>query len=548
MADVIDIPLARVSCRAQVGLQAPLVHVEVSVADGLPAFFIVGLAATVVKESKERVRAALINSGFRFPSGRITVSLAPADVPKAGGRFDLPIALGILIASGQIVPCVDGPLTQEFYGELGLSGELRPIHGLILAAANASRCGHELIVPRASAREALMVALTPVIPAEHLLDVCRHLEGKRVLEPLPPLVGADGPVPGDGRLDLTDIRGQNHAKQALVIAAAGGHSLLLVGPPGTGKSMLAQRLPGILPPLSRSEALEVASIASVSSSGFDAAQFGQRPFRSPHHGASDAALVGGGAQAKPGEVSLAHRGVLFLDELPEFGRRVLEALREPLEAGVVSVSRAARQTQYPAAFQLVAAMNPCPCGRLGDPSGRCRCSPAEIQRYRGKISGPLLDRIDMHVEMPCVDLSAFDGEGDRGETTAAAAHRVSEARGVQMQRQGVCNARLADSLVERWCSPDRAGREVLDLAMRRFGFSARTRGRILKVARTIADLDGEARVGVAHVSQAVLLRCFDRTPGGAPGTSSEGSPSRALNPSEEVEATSPSAPCDPRPA
>ncbi|HVW71342.1 MAG TPA: YifB family Mg chelatase-like AAA ATPase, partial [Steroidobacteraceae bacterium] len=415
MAEIAAAALARVPCRAQVGLHAPLVHVEVSVADGLPAFFIVGLPATVVKESKERVRAALINSGFHFPNGRITVSLAPADVPKAGGRFDLPIALGILIASRQIDPG-DGRrrMTQEFYGELGLSGELRPVPGLILAAAHASRCGHELIVPRASASEAVMAALTPVRAADHLLDVCRHLEGKKPLDALTPLVRDDLSSKEGSLLDLTDIRGQNHAKYALVIAAAGGHSLLLIGPPGSGKSMLAQRLPGILPPLSKSEALEVASIASASSSGFDATQFGRRPFRSPHHSASDAALVGGGAQAKPGEVSLAHHGVLFLDELPEFGRRVLEALREPLEAGVVSVSRAARQTQYPAGFQLIAAMNPCPCGRLGDPSEECRCSPAEIQRYRAKISGPLLDRIDMHVEMPRVDLSEFDDVADRG--------------------------------------------------------------------------------------------------------------------------------------
>lgn len=539
-ADVEIIP-ARVLCRAQVGLQAPLVHVEVSVSAGLPAFFMVGLPAIVVKESKERVRAALLSSGFKFPSGRITVSLAPAEVPKAGGRFDLPIAVGILIASGQIRCRERGVVTQELYGELGLGGELRPVRGLILAAAQASRCGHELIVPRANASEVLMVALSPVRPADHLLEVCRHIERKKLLDALPALVAEDSATKPGSLLDLADIRGQEHAKQALVIAAAGGHNLLLIGPPGSGKTMLAQRLPGLLPPLSKHEALEVASIAAASNAGFNETSFGRRPFRSPHHGASDAALVGGGAQARPGEVSLAHHGVLFLDELPEYGRKVLEALREPLEAGVVSVSRAAFQTQYPAAFQLIAAMNPCPCGRWGDPSGECRCSPAQIQRYRGKISAPLLDRIDMHVEMPRVELKVFEGRAHCGETSASAALRVLEARKTQTERQGICNARLSDALVSRWCSPGPAGERVLELATRRLGFSARARGRILKLARTIADLDGETSVGVSHVSQAVLLRCFDRT------MLNGVSPGRYDKPGD-AETTSPSAPCDPRPA
>jgi magnesium chelatase family protein len=523
--------LARVSCRGQIGLHAPLVHVEVSVGAGLPAFCIVGLPATVVKESKERVRAALVHSNFEFPAGRITVNLAPADLPKEGGRFDLPIALGILIASGQVHPAshvAHSSDIQEFYGELGLGGELLPTRGLLLAAAHASRHGHEIILPRVNAREALIVARTPVRAAGHLLEVCAHLEGKLLLEPLTPAVNLATPFDalpdGGGRvrgllehpsartpLDLHDIRGQSHAKCALVVAAAGSHSLLMIGPPGSGKSMLAQRLPGLLPPLTEVEALDVASIASVSTTGFNASQFGQRPFRSPHHSASAAALVGGGRCAKPGEVSLAHHGVLFLDELPEFERRVLESLREPLEAGMVSVSRAALQTQYPAAFQLIAAMNPCPCGRQGDPSGNCNCTPAEVQRYRSKISGPLLDRIDMHVEVPRVELHEFEESVVKGESTSSAAARVVHARQLQLKRQGVCNARLPDADIERWCRPDRTGRSILERSMKSLGLSARARGRILKLARTIADLDGEDTIAAPHVSQAVMLRCLDRT-------------------------------------
>jgi magnesium chelatase family protein len=333
-----------------------------------------------------------------------------------------------------------------------------------------------------------------------------------------------GALPGT-RLDLRDVRGQVQAKRALTIAAAGAHSLLMIGPPGSGKSMLAQRLPGLLPPMSEAEALEVAAIASVSTAGFHASDFSRRPFRTPHHTTSAAALVGGGTRARPGEISLAHNGVLFLDELPEFDRRVLEALREPLETGVVSVSRAALQAEYPAAFQLVAAMNPCPCGRQGDPSGKCRCTPAEVLRYRGRISGPLLDRMDMHVDVPRVEVSDFDetsdrgddnggGEsGARGESSAVTAARVASARQIQLARQGTCNARLADAQVDRWCAPDKTGRAVLERAMQHLGFSARARQRILKLARTIADLNGEAAVSASHVSEAVMLRQLDRGTG-----------------------------------
>jgi len=506
-------PPAKVACRAQIGLHAPLVQVEVSLATGLPAFSMVGLPATVVKESKERVRAALTNSNFEFPSGHITVSLAPADLPKEGGRFDLPIALGILIASGQITASANLRHT-EFYGELGLAGELRPVRGLLLAALNAAQRDHEIVVPSANAAEVLLACRAPIHAAEHLLDVCRHVVGT---DPLPNYHSnrsrqLDAPPAQSAPLDLSDVRGQLHAKRALVVAAAGGHSLLMIGPPGSGKSMLAQRLPGLLPALTTAESLEVASIASISAVGFDERSYGRRPFRAPHHTASAPALVGGGSRARPGEASLAHHGILFLDELPEFARCTLEALREPLESGVVSVSRAALQAQYPAMFQLVAAMNPCPCGYHGDVSCDCRCTPAEVQRYRAKISGPLLDRIDMHVEVPRVDVGEFDDAAERGESTPCAAARVVRARQIQLRRQGGCNARLADSQVERWCRPDRAARTILDRSMRRLGLSARARVRVLKLARTIADLDEGEAVSASHVSQAIMLRCLDRAP------------------------------------
>ena len=503
--------LAKVACRAQIGLHAPLVQVEVSLGAGLPAFSIVGLPATVVKESKERVRAALTHSNFEFPAGHITVNLAPADVPKEGGRFDLPIALGILLASGQITAAFD-PLSVEFYGELGLGGELKPVRGLLIAAANASAWDHEIIVPRGNAEDARLASRGPIRVADHLLEVCGHVTGTRPLpDYMPDRAGQHvKALTLNSLLDLRDVRGQFQAKRALVIAAAGGHSLLMIGPPGSGKSMLAQRLPGLLPELSAAESIEVASIASVSATGFDGSGYGRRPFRTPHHTSSAPALVGGGSRAHPGEVSLAHHGVLFLDELPEFPRATLEALREPLESGVVSVSRAAVRAQYPAAFQLVAAMNPCPCGYQGDPLGDCNCTPAQVQHYRARISGPLFERIDMHVEVPRVAVDEFGDTVDRGEGTASAAARIVRARQVQLARQGVCNARLTDPQVERWCSPDRAGRKILERCMKTFGLSARTRGRVLKIARTIADLDEKEVIRESDVSQAILLRCLDR--------------------------------------
>ena len=499
--------VARLACRAQVGLSAPPVQVEVTLASGLPVFYIVGLPATVVKESRERVRSALLSSGFDYPAGRIVVNLAPAEIPKEGGRFELPMALGILVASGQLVPRLAAPLC-ELYGELSLDGEIKPVRGILLAAAHARSDGHELIVPRANLAEALVAAAGRVRAAAHLREVCDHWTGRA---PLPagrpssrPAAPARASTP-----DLTDVRGQLQAKRALLIAAAGSHSLLMIGPPGSGKSMLAQRLPGLLPPLTEAEALDCAAIASVSMAGFDPGALGHRPFRSPHHTASAVALVGGGARARPGEISLAHHGVLFLDELPEFNRRVLEALREPLEAGVATVSRAAMRAEYPAAFQLVATMNPCPCGHQGDTGENCRCTPAQVRNYRARVSGPLLDRLDMHVEVPRLTAGEFS-DGQRGETSAVLAKRVARARAVQMRRQGRCNARLADAQVERWCALEPRARGLLDQAMQQLCLSARARQRILKLARTIADLDCRADITPAHVGEAVMLRCMDR--------------------------------------
>jgi magnesium chelatase family protein len=527
------VSVARVACRAQQGLAAPLVQVEVSLAPGLPAFFIVGLPATVVRESKERVRSALLHSRFEFPAGRITVSLSPADLPKEGGRFDLPIALGILLASGQIrVPRVPSPMAaREYYGELGLTGELKPVPGLLLAAAHASRSGSELVVPQANAQEACASGSAHVRAASHLLDVCAHLSGA---EPLPLCAAPRREVNGGTATaggDLAEVRGQLLAKRALVVAAAGGHSLLMIGPPGAGKSMLAQRLPGILPPLTEREALESAAVAAAGAAGFDAARFGVRPFRAPHHTASAVALVGGGGRARPGEISLAHHGVLFLDELPEFSRMVLEALREPLETGVVSVSRAALQIEYPAAFQLIAAMNPCPCGRFGDNAGECRCTPAEVRRYRRRISAPLLDRIDLQVEVARASAAELAQAPGSALTSAAAAAAVAAARSAQESRQDMCNARLPDVELERRCRVSAAAGGVLDMAVERWELSARARSRVLKVARTLADLAGADEVGKEQVGEALLLRCLDRPGAAAPSG-----------------ATAPSSPCSRRPA
>jgi len=502
---------ARFASRAQIGLNAPLVHVEVHVAPGLPSFSIVGMAATTVKESKDRVRAALLNCGFEFPAGRIIVNLAPADVPKEGGRFDLPVALGILYASGQLALPAEKDINAisrfEFYGELALDGELKAARGVLLAAAHARHEGHELIVPRANLDEARIAARGRVFGAAHLLEVCGHLAGTSRLV----CDGAAVPVASNGAnvstaLDLRDVHGQLQAKRTLMVAAAGSHSLLMLGPPGSGKSMLAQRLPGLLPPLTEEEALEVATIASVSTSGFDPRTFGRRPFRSPHHSASFHSIVGGGRHASPGEVSLAHHGVLFMDELPEFDRRALEALREPLEAGVINIARVAMSAEYPAVFQLVAAMNPCPCGYLGDPSGRCHCSVTRVESYRGRISGPLLDRIDLRIEVPAVPESALTDFIQSGESSAAVAVRVQQARTRQLARSGRLNSQLSVKEINEYCRLDVAGRRLLYQSREKLGMSVRGYHRTLRVARTIADIDGSADIQVRHVAEALQLK------------------------------------------
>jgi magnesium chelatase family protein len=497
--------IATILSRAQNGLDAPQVRVEVDIANGLPALTLVGLPETVVKESKDRVRSAIVNSNFELPPGRITVNLAPADLPKEGGRFDLPIAIGMLVASGQLPAAA---ITRcEFYGELSLSGELQPVIGTLPAALAAGKVGHSLVVPSGNAHETNMVADCAVATAGHLLEVCAHLAGSRLLE----FRRGSGVSNGKASVpDLCDVRGQPQAKRALEIAAAGEHSLLFLGPPGTGKSMLAQRLPGILPPLTEAEALEVAAVRSICGRTMKLEEWGVRPFRSPHHTASGVALVGGGSHPRPGEISLAHLGVLFLDELPEFDRRVLEVLREPLESGHITVSRAARQSEFPARFQLLAAMNPCPCGYLGDPTSKCRCTAEQVQRYRQRISGPLLDRLDMHVEVPRVPVEMLRADGAHSENSGTVAERVMVAREKQLQRQSKANARLSASEVERHCAPDATGRVVLERAMQRFGLSARAYHRILKLARTIADLAGNERVDVADISEAIGLRRLDR--------------------------------------
>jgi magnesium chelatase family protein len=497
--------LCLVQSRALVGLQAASVTVEVHLANGLPSFTLVGLAETEVKESRERVRSALQTCGLEFPHNkRITVNLAPADLPKDGGRFDLPIALGILAASGQ----VDAAKLAgyEFAGELSLSGELRPVRGALAMslALQGEGTATRLVLPPGSADEAALAPAAEVYRARHLLDVVQRFAPGEAAAPegwarLQPATPAAAPV----YPDLADVKGQAGAKRALEIAAAGGHSILLVGPPGSGKSMLAHRFAGLLPAMTVPEALESAAVTSLAGS-FSLAQWAARPTCSPHHSASAVALVGGGSPPRPGEISLAHHGVLFLDELPEFPRAALEALREPLETGRIAIARAARRAEFPARFQFIGAMNPCPCGWLGS-ARACRCTPDQVARYQGKLSGPLLDRIDLHVEVPALPADDLL-KAPPGASTAEIRARCLAARERALQRQGKTNQGLQGEEIDRHAALDAAALKFLRTAAARLGWSARSTHRALKVARTIADLAGASAIDTAHVAEAVQYR------------------------------------------
>ena len=495
--------LALVHSRARMGVHAPAVRVEVHLAGGLPAMNIVGLPEAAVREAKDRVRAAIQCAQFEFPARRITVNLAPADLPKDGGRYDLAIALGILAASGQLsTEALEG---WEFLGELALTGEIRAVDGVLAAAIAAGQAGRKMLVPPANGHEAALASNVEIRTARTLLEVCAALDARKELPLAQPLPRSDARQP-----DLTDVRGQVQARRALEIAAAGAHHLLFVGPPGSGKTLLASRLCGILPEPSETEALEAATIASVSGRGLDPARWRQRPFRAPHHTASAVALVGGGADPRPGEISLAHHGVLFLDELPEWGRHALEVLREPLESGHVTISRAARQCEFPARFQLVAAMNPCPCGWAGDPSGRCLCNDEQIRRYRARISGPLMERIDLHVEVPRLPPSVLRHDAAAGEASERVRERVLQARDLQLSRCGTTNARLDQAQTDVHCRLAARDSALLERAVESLQLSARSLHRILRVARTIADLDDSAAIDTPHLTEAIGYRRLER--------------------------------------
>lgn len=491
--------LALVASRALIGLDAPEVRVEVHLANGLPAFNLVGMPETAVRESRDRVRSALLTAGFEFPARRITVNLSPADLPKEGGRYDLPIALGILVASKQLPQSsLNG---REFIGELALNGELRGVRGVLPTAIATSKLGKYLVLPADNLAEVSLISSLKAGGASHLLEVAAALRGQaELLEPSPTLPAADSL----NYTDLLEVKGQLAAKRALMLAAAGQHNLLFCGPPGSGKTLLARCLPGLLPEPSEAEALEVAAIQSIVQ-GFDTQGWRQRPFRSPHHTSSAVALVGGGSNPLPGEISLAHRGILFLDELPEFGRQVLEVLREPLEAGVIHIARAKRKTTYPAQFLLIAAMNPCPCGHLGDPRKACTCAPGLINRYQSRLSGPLLDRIDLHLEVPALPADRL-WEPAEGESSAIVRARVEEARQRQTARAGKPNSQLTPAELEEFAPLGKEQQQLLTKAMNRIHLSARAAHRIIKVALTLADLEAKPTITSKHLLEALSYR------------------------------------------
>lgn len=488
---------AKIYTRGLLGLHAPLIEVEVHVSQGLPSLTIVGLPEAAVRESKDRVRSAIINSGFQFPTKRLTINLAPADLPKDGSRLDLPIALGILIASGQIPENVTDNL--EFIGELALDGQLRPITGILSIAIACQQLGHQLILPEQNAEQASQLPHFEVFAAKHLKDVCDHLSHQ---QPIQQYQASHSAAPDQYKFDLADVKGQLRPRRALEIAAAGGHSLLFKGPPGTGKTLLASRLASILPPLDAQENLQVASIYSVSNTSHP---FGQRPFRAPHHTASAVALVGGGSHPKPGEITLAHLGVLFLDELPEFDRKVLEVLRQPLESKEIVISRASRQITFPANFQLIAAMNPCPCGYAFNQDIRCQCSADAIKRYQNRISGPLLDRIDLHLDVPPLQVHELQ-DTTPVENSQTVRERVIQAYNLQINRQQCLNHALSPKQLEQFAPLDTQAQKIMEMAQQRLNLSARAYHRVLRVARSIADLSQHSEIQSQHLTEALSYR------------------------------------------